>query len=52
MAAEKWQQKNGGQKNGDQRARVFIFLPAIFLLARSCSSFLQMCRDISAARSS
>jgi len=30
-------QKNGWQKNGDESAAIFIFLPGIFLLARSCS---------------
>jgi hypothetical protein len=28
-------QKNGWQKNGGESAAIFIFLPAIFLLARS-----------------
>jgi hypothetical protein len=35
-------QKNGWQKNGDKPRLVFIFLPAIFLLSRSCPVFLQI----------
>jgi hypothetical protein len=35
-------QKNVRQKNGDEGAAVFIFLPGIFLLACSSSLLLQM----------
>jgi len=39
--AMKAKQKNGRQKNSDESAAVFIFLPGIFLLARSSSLLLQ-----------
>jgi hypothetical protein len=38
-----------GRKMAIKPPLVFIFLPGIFLLARSCSPLLQMCPDISAA---
>ena len=37
-----------GRKIVIKRRPVFIFLPDIFLLFRSCSVFLQMCPDIRA----
>jgi len=38
--------KMAGRKMARKARAVFIFLPAIFLLTRSCSPLLQMCSAV------